>query len=109
MSDSELWQSLPPTAGGLARLRERIDARRMPARRGTRAFALATLAIAIVAAAGVGEYARTLPQRRFEQTLREALAKLPPPEREKGIVRELPSSRPDVRILVIAQAAPQPR
>lgn len=107
MHDHELWQSLPPTAGGLARLRDRIDARRAPghARRGT--LALATLAIALVVAAGIGEYARSLPQRRFEHALRDAIEKLPPPETEKGIARELPSSRPDVRILVLAQATPR--
>ena len=38
MSDYELWQQLSPTAGGLVRLRNRIEARqaRSPARRGAR-------------------------------------------------------------------------
>ena len=92
----------------LNRLRNRIEARhaQASARRGARRFALATLAIAVVAAAGFGEYARSLPQRRFERALRAAIAQLPAREPEKGIARELPSSRADVRILVLAQAAP---
>ena len=111
MPDDELWLRLPPNAGGLARLRARIDARRAPAyaRRGAPTFALAAFAIAAVAAIGFGEYARSLPQRRFEQALRAALAKLPTPETEKGIARELPSSRPDVRILVLAQVSSHSR
>lgn len=110
MSDDELWRPLPPSDGGLARLRHRIEAReaQAPARRGARTFALATLAIALVAGIGFGEYARSLPQRRFEHALRAAIAALPSHEPEKGIARELPSSRPDVRILVLAPATPSP-
>lgn len=110
MSDEEIWRPLPPSNGGLARLRHRIEARQAQAfaRRGARTFALATLAIVLVAGIGFGEYARSLPQRRFEHALRAAIAQLPSQEPEKGIARELPSSRPDVRILVLATATTSP-
>jgi len=108
MPDHDFWQPLPPSAGGLARLRHRIEERqtRAPRRRCAHAFAFATLAIAAI---GIGEYARHLPQRRFEQALHHALAALPKPERESGIARELPSSRADVRILVLAPPDQQHR
>ncbi|MEP7042478.1 MAG: hypothetical protein ABI843_05415 [Dokdonella sp.] len=114
MTEHDPWRQLEPPAGGLARLRREIDARQNE--RPTLRPAPAFLVVAVVTALafGVTRYIRHAPQRAFERSLQTALATMPVDDAivERGIAQELPSSRPDVRIVQLAPAAtpasPQP-
>ncbi|HEY0232779.1 MAG TPA: hypothetical protein VGC55_16140 [Dokdonella sp.] len=108
MSDHDAWRTkLEPPAGGLARLQREIDSRRdrVPRVRTAPAFAAAAAFAAL--AFGVTHYLRLAPQRAFERSLQTALATMPADDAvvERGIARELPSSRADVRIVELAPAA----
>ncbi|MET0225172.1 MAG: hypothetical protein ABW187_01905 [Dokdonella sp.] len=115
MTELEAWREwLEPPAGGLARLQREIASRHdaMPTLR-----SLPTLVAAVVLAGfalGLTQYIRSAPQRAFERSLQAALTALPAQDAvvERGIARELPSSRADVRIVLLApaaaSAAPQP-
>lgn len=100
MTDAPSWQrALDPPAGGLARLMRSVEARRArpPHRQWRLAFAGA--AAAMVIALGVAQHRREALGRAFERDFQAALAA----ERsERGIARELPSARADVRIVVLA-------
>jgi hypothetical protein len=110
MTDDDSWrQRLQPPAGGLARLHRSVETRSssrgIPPWRSPLAWASA--AIAAVMAIGVTQYVQRAPQRAFERNLRSALATMPTDEVvERGIARELPSSRADVRIVELAPAEP---
>ena len=109
MTDEASWrQQLPPPAGGLARLRRSVETRSArPAPRWRSPLAWASAAIAAVLAIGVTQYVQRAPQRAFERNLRSALATMPTDAVvERGIARELPSSRADVRIVELAPASP---
>jgi len=109
MTDDDSWRRpLQPPAGGLARLRRSVEARSSRSAPRWRApLAWASAAIMAVLAIGATQYVQRAPQRAFERHLRSALATMPTDEVvERGIARELPSSRADVRIVELAPAAP---
>jgi hypothetical protein len=109
MTDDDSWrQRLHPPAGGLARLRRSVETRSSRgASRWRSPLAWASAAIAAVMAIGVTQYVQHAPQRAFERNLRSALATMRTDEVvERGIARELPSSRADVRIVELAPAEP---
>lgn len=110
MTERDRWNTrLTPPPGGLERLSRTLAmrgaARPQVSRRWPMVFAAACSACL---ALGIGLYLRDAPRRVFEQSLRDALAQsamanqdatedtAPPP------LRELPSSRPDVRIVLVA-------
>lgn len=100
MSDTEAWKRpLDPPPGGLARLMQSVEARhaRPPPRRAR--FAFAGAAVALLFACALTQYQREAPRRAFEHNLH---AVLDAERRERGIARELPSTRADVRIVVLA-------
>lgn len=106
MSEVKSWQrALDPPPGGLTRLMRGVDARRSrPARRQWRlAFGAAA---AVVVALGLAQYRHDAPQRAFERHFQAALDA---ERRERGIARELPSARADVRIVVLAPVGTVPR
>ena len=112
MTDS-LFSAPPlrPPPGGLQRLRRALDARAVPARAryfSPRLAVAASLAVAgLIGASFYAHTARNEPQRAFERELRAAMAGLPRADQivESGVVRDLPSSRADVRIIVAAPPA----
>ncbi|MBO9662129.1 hypothetical protein [Dokdonella sp.] len=102
MTDAPSWQrALDPPAGGLTRLMRSVEARRARPPRGQWRLAFAGAAAAIVVAFGVAQHQREAPRRAFERHFQAALQA----ERaERGIARELPSTRTDVRIVVLASS-----
>ena len=103
MTDDAWRYMLEPPTGGLARLVESVQRQRNAARH---PFALAAIGAACALLIAVGtmryEYLRNEPQRRIESAIRAALE---PPQQirvENGAALELPSSRSDVRIFLIA-------
>lgn len=115
MTEHDSWrQHLEPPVGGLARLQREIDSRHdeRPTLRSAPTFVAAVVLLGF--ALGATNYLRHAPQRAFERSLRAALATMPADDAivERGIARELPSSRADVRIVLLAPAAqiapPQP-
>ncbi|HEY0178320.1 MAG TPA: hypothetical protein VGC30_01670 [Dokdonella sp.] len=111
MTDERWRRRLEPPPGGLERLAAAIAARRGAQPRSRAPFALAGATAAAAAALALAGYLREAPQRAFERDLRAALAAgLRDETRERGVVRELPSGRADVRILVVAPPpSPPPR
>jgi len=108
MIERDSWrQQLEPPAGGLARLQHELDLRHdeRPTLRSAPTFVAAVVLVTL--ALGATNYIRHAPQRAFERSLRAALATMPADEAivERGIARELPSSRADVRIVLLAPAA----
>lgn len=106
MTERDRWNTrLTPPPGGLERLSRtlaaRDDARPGASRHWPMVFAAACSACL---ALGLGLYIQDAPRRAFEQSLHDALAQsaaaaentAPPP------LGELPSSRPDVRIVLVA-------
>ena len=107
MTDSPLGTcTLDPPPGGLARLKESVGRRRArpPRRRTCRALAGAAAA---ALALGAGLQLARAPHRAFERTLASALAETGVVH-ERGIARDLPSARGDVRIVVLDAAAAAP-
>jgi hypothetical protein len=111
MTDRESWrQPLEPPPGGLARLQRSVGARGVRKTPGWRAAAVAcsSAAVAALLATGLAGYRERAPQRDFERSLQAAMATLNAPVVERGIARDLPSSRADVRIVELAPAAATP-
>lgn len=109
MSD-ELWRvTLDPPAGGLARLIESVQAQREARRRSFVPMSVGAVC-ALLLAIGVIRLddRRTGPQRRIENAIRSALATDAQVRVENGAALELPSSRPDVRIFLIASLPENP-
>jgi hypothetical protein len=108
MTASESWRGvLDPPPGGLVRLMRSVQARQARPPRPALRLALAGAGAAACAALALGlsHYRHEAPRRVFEQHLQAALAA----ERlERGIARELPSERADVRIVVLAAPASSP-
>ena len=101
------FASIDPPAGGLARLVRAVEAGRAPARP-WRLRGLAFATSATLLAIGVG-LVRHAPQRAFERQLHAALGDALPADghvAEHGIAAEWPSTRADVRILVLRPAPP---
>ena len=102
---------LQPPPGGRERLRIAVE-RRAPRRIDAPRLAIAA-SLAAVGVIALSLYAHRAPQREFERELRAAMAGLPQAQiLESGVVRDLPSTRSDVRIIVAAPAtqdAPAPR
>lgn len=116
MTEADAWRRLEaPPAGGLARLQAGIESRRYAPSRAWRtrgAWAGALVATFVISILLANSYREHTAQRAFADSLHAALARAEfQPVLESGIQRELPSSRADVRIVVInprtgADAAP---
>lgn len=106
MTATESWRdSLDPPPGGLVRLMRSVQVRQARPPRPALRFVFAGAAACAALALGLSHYRHEAPRRAFEQHLQAALAA----ERlERGIARELPSGRADVRIVVLAAPASSP-
>lgn len=104
MTPTESWRrTLDPPPGGLVRLMRDVDARRARAPRPTLRLVFAGAAACAMVALGLVQYRHEAPRRAFERHLQAALDA---ERRERGIARELPSGRANVRIVVLAPPKP---
>lgn len=103
MTEAHAWQRpLQPPPGGLQRLMQSVERRRAPRSRfGPRHAFAGAAAAALVLVAGV-QLARA-PRRAFEHALQTAIEETGS-VRERGIAHDLPSTRADVRIVVLDAA-----
>ncbi len=100
MTATPSWRGqLDPPPGGLVRLMRSVETRRTRPPRPALRFALAGAAASVALALGLAHYRNEAPRRAFEQHLQAALDA---ERHERGIARELPSERADVRIVVLA-------
>ena len=111
MRESSTWNTrLTPPPGGLARLARTLAAESAAGRRphvSTWVLGTAT-ACSLCLALGLAWYQHEAPRRDFELALRDALAQMPaPPLDTIDTAIELPSSRPDVRIVLVVPSLGQ--
>lgn len=100
MNDSARWnRRLTPPPGGMERLMRALAEPQRSRRPWVLTFAAACSACL---AFWLGIYIHAAPQRAFEQSLREALAQSVAADEGVMPLQELPSSRPDVRIVLVA-------
>ncbi|MBB5207159.1 hypothetical protein [Chiayiivirga flava] len=105
MTQGESWrESRVPPPGGLERLSHALERTGQAPKRWGPAVSLA-MACSLCVAAGIGVHLYNAPRLAFEQALHAALAEAGNAqmkrEAAKSLPRELPSSRADVRILLV--------
>lgn len=100
MIEIRFWQrALDPPPGGLMRLMRSVETRRAQPPQSHRRLVFAGAAAIAVIALGLAQYRHEAPRLAFKRHLQAALEA---ERRERGIARELPSARADVRIVVLA-------
>lgn len=104
MTLPDSWRrTLDPPPGGLAQLIRRIEMRRARPPHSMLRLVFAGAAACAMVALGLAQYRHEAPRRAFERQLQAALDAQ---RHERGIARELPSERADVRIVVLAPPEP---
>lgn len=107
MTEQDAWRArLLPPPGGLDRLAHALSQPAPAHRTWIKGTAIA-MACSLCIAAGLAMHVHNAPRHAFEQALQAALAETEHEVREPTVPppRELPSSRPDVRILLVQPVA----